>query len=206
MKVLFILAGLGALGILAVRRLADQYTEPAIYDPSQPDTVGPIDPAPVDLAPPVDSAPAVNILGFQIPDLMTYRPPKAAAPYTETISKAERENAIPEGLLARLLYQESRYRQDIITGKVRSPVGAVGIAQFMPATAKDLGVDPLDPTSAINGAGRYLRQLYNQLGTWSQALAAYNWGIGNVKRKGMAKAPAETRAYVAQITADTGVN
>jgi soluble lytic murein transglycosylase-like protein len=75
----------------------------------------------------------------------------------------------------------------------------------MPATAQDLGIDPLDPAQAIPAAGAYLRRLYDATGTWSKALAAYNWGIGNVQRKGLAAAPAETRAYVAQITGDTGV-
>lgn len=127
---------------------------------------------------------------------------RAPEQYAAAISRAEIEHQIPPMMLERLLYQESRYREDIITGKVRSRVGAVGIAQFMPATAADLGIDPLDPNQAIQGAARYLRRLYNRFGNWTEALAAYNWGQGNVARRGLAAAPRETRTYWTQILAD----
>lgn len=52
---------------------------------------------------------------------------------------------------------------------------------------------------------RRRRHLYRQTGDWAQALAAYNWGIGNVRRKGLAAAPAETRNYYAGILADIGL-
>ena len=77
--------------------------------------------------------------------------------------------------------------------------------QFMPATAKELNVDPLNPAQAIWGAARYLKWLFDTTGSWPLALAAYNWGIGNVVNKGMAKAPRETLDYVASITRDTGL-
>lgn len=148
----------------------------------------------------------INELGFTMPPVSTWTPPATATPYLDTINAASAANGLPDGLLARLLFQESRFRTDIISGQTRSPVGALGIAQFMPATAADLGVDPLDTTSSINGAARYLKSLYAQTGDWSKALAAYNWGIGNVKRKGLANAPPETRAYVADITTDIGLS
>lgn len=129
----------------------------------------------------------------------TWYPPDA---YAGWIAETEQANGIPENLLARLLYQESRYRDDIISGATRSPAGALGIAQFMPATAAEWGIDPLDPYSAIEGAGRYIAWLYGQFGDWSLALAAYNWGIGNVKRKGLQNAPRETVAYVTDILGD----
>lgn len=127
------------------------------------------------------------------------------AQYQQIIADTEQANGIPSGLLARLLYQESRFRPDIISGATRSPVGATGIAQFMPATAAQWGIDPNDPRQAIPAAGQYLLSLYRQFGSWSLALAAYNWGPGNVARKGIAAAPAETRNYVAQITSDVPV-
>ena len=70
------------------------------------------------------------------------------------------------------------------------------------ATAQQLGINPLDPFQAIDGAGRYLASLYRQTGSWTEALAAYNWGIGNVNRRGIASAPTETRNYYTQILAD----
>lgn len=127
---------------------------------------------------------------------------KPPAKYADAIAVAEAQNGIPRDMLARLLYQESRYREDIITGKTRSPVGAVGIAQFMPATAREMGIDPLDPFQSIQGAGRYLARLYRMFGNWTEALAAYNWGPGNVQRKGLTNAPTETRNYFVQILAD----
>ena len=73
----------------------------------------------------------------------------------------------------------------------------------MPATAVEwLGseVAALDPVLAIPGAARYLRWLINKFdGNIEKAVAAYNWGIGNVQRKGLEKAPAETVAYVQAV-------
>lgn len=131
--------------------------------------------------------------------------PARAAPYADTIADAETRYGLPPSLLGRVLYQESRFRTDIITGQTRSTAGALGIAQFMPGTAREMGIDPLNPTQAIDGAARYLRRLYDALGDWSKALAAYNWGIGNVSRKGLDAAPAETRAYVREILSDVEV-
>jgi len=125
--------------------------------------------------------------------------------YQGMIMTAEQQYGLPDGMLARLLWQESRYRKDIIEGRTRSSAGALGIAQFMPATAADLGIDPLNVPQAIRGAARYLKTLYNMTGTWAEALAAYNWGIGNVQRKGLAAAPLETRNYYAQIMGDLGM-
>jgi len=128
-----------------------------------------------------------------------------AAPYRERIAAESVRYGLPDGLLERVLYQESRFRPDIISGATRSPVGAMGIAQFMPATAAELGIDPLNPDQAIEGAARYLKKLRGQTGSWSLAVAAYNWGVGNVLRKGIDQAPAKTRNYVAQVGRDVNL-
>lgn len=133
--------------------------------------------------------------------------PTGSGPYQAVIVNAATENGVPVQILAWLLWKESRYNPAIIDGTKRSPVGALGIAQFMPATAaQELGsvAAALDPTQAIPGAARYLRKLYQQTGTWQKALAAYNWGIGNVLRKGLASAPAETRDYYGTILNKAG--
>lgn len=135
--------------------------------------------------------------------------PIGSAPYRATIETAAAAFNVPVSILAWLLWKESRYNPAIISGAKRSPVGAMGIAQFMPATAREeLGSEAaaLDPERAIPGAARYLRKLYNQVGTWEKALAAYNWGIGNVRRKGLAAAPAETRDYTSTILARANSN
>jgi soluble lytic murein transglycosylase-like protein len=131
--------------------------------------------------------------------LNLWRPPEK---YALLIATAEARHGLPQDLLSRLLYQECRWREDIISGRLTSPAGAVGIAQIMPATAAEWGVNPLDPASAIDGAARYLSSLYSMFGTWTKALAAYNWGPGNVSRKGLGMAPAETLNYYSQILSD----
>lgn len=123
--------------------------------------------------------------------------------YRAAIANAETANNLPSGMLARLLWQESRYRADIIDGRKKSPVGALGIAQFMPATARELGLNPLDPIASIAAAGKYLAWCYRYVGGgWDRALAAYNWGAGNVTKKGLGVAPAETVAYYTGILGD----
>ena len=122
-----------------------------------------------------------------------------AAPYQDAIQGAQTKYGIPSNYLAKLLNAESSFDPKIISGQRKSSAGAVGIAQFMPATAAELGVNPTDPMSAIDGAGRYLSQLYAQFGNWPEAIAAYNWGSGNVSKKGLTNAPAETVNYVQKI-------
>lgn len=122
-----------------------------------------------------------------------------AAPYQDAIQGAQDKYGIPSNYLAKLLNAESSYDPKIISGQRKSSVGATGIAQFMPATAAELGVNPTDPMSSIDGAGRYLKQLYAQFGNWPEAIAAYNWGSGNVAKKGLANAPTETVNYVQKI-------
>lgn len=129
--------------------------------------------------------------------------------YASAIREVERRYGIPQDLLGRILYQESRFRTDVIAGTNRSPVGALGIAQFMPDTAREMGVNPLDPFDAIDGAGRYLKKMHGLFGNWREAMMAYNWGPGNVRKwlqagKGY-PAPMETSTYIAQVTADVPV-
>lgn len=131
--------------------------------------------------------------------------PSGSSQYRQIIEDAAARYGVPPLVLAWLLWKESRYLPDVINGTRVSRAGAIGIAQFMPATAREeLGsIDAaLNPAYAIPGAARYLAKLYNATGrTWATALAAYNWGIGNVQRKGLAQAPAETRDYYNTILA-----
>lgn len=138
-------------------------------------------------------------------------PGEAPEPYKGHITAAEIREGLPHNLLARLLWQESRYRADIIDGSTASPAGALGIAQIVPRWHP--GVNPLDPFASIDYAARYLRDLRRQTGSWEMALAAYNWGIGNLNKaltnygraNVMAYAPKETRDYVSDITGDVPV-
>ena len=95
----------------------------------------------------------------------------------------------------------------------RSPAGAKGLFQFMPDTAKSMGLgtflpdERTDPEKSARAAARYLRTLHGRFGNWALALAAYNAGEGRVGRTLVAKhattftaiadaLPAETRMYV----------
>lgn len=127
--------------------------------------------------------------------------PGKGAAYAAAFDAAEVANGLPAGMLSRIAYQESRYNP-----AARSPAGALGLMQFMPATAAGFGIDPLDPHASIDAAGRYMKSLYAQFGTWEKALAAYNWGQGNVMRKGIDAAPTETKNYFSQILADLGIS
>jgi soluble lytic murein transglycosylase-like protein len=128
-------------------------------------------------------------------------------PYDALITSSAIQYGIPPEVLYKLLRNESRFRPDIIDGRTKSPTGALGIAQFMPATAvEELGSveAALNPSLAIPGAARYLAKLRKSFGgDLTKAVAAYNWGIGNVKRKGLASAPKETVNYAFDIL---GVN
>lgn len=78
---------------------------------------------------------------------------------------------------------ESGGRQTDSNGNViTSSAGAIGIMQLEPATAASLGVNPYDEQQNIQGGTEYLQQLFAKFGDWVKALAAYNWGPGNVER------------------------
>lgn len=134
--------------------------------------------------------------------------PTGSAPYRNMIESAAATHGVPVSILAWLLWKESRYLPAVIDGTKRSRVGAMGIAQFMPSTAREeLGSEAaaLDPARAIPGAARYLAKLFRAVGSWQAALAAYNWGIGNVQRKGLSVAPAETVDYYTVILSKSGM-
>ena len=134
------------------------------------------------------------------PGTPAWTPPAAAQPYMAAIRQAEALYQLPPNLLARVLYQESRFRPDIIHCETISSAGAMGIAQIVPRWHPT--VDPCDPWDSIDYAGQYLAQLFDLTGSWERAVAAYNWGIGNLNRQGLAGAPKETRDYIASMKAD----
>ncbi len=81
-----------------------------------------------------------------------------------------------------------------------SPAGARGMMQLMPGTAAEMGVEnPFDPAQNIMGGARYLRRLLDRYrGDVKLALAAYNWGMGNVERRPEAM-PRETRNFIVKV-------
>jgi len=97
-------------------------------------------------------------------------------------------------MFLRLIQQESSFRPDVV-----SPKGAIGLGQLMPATAKELGVDPTDPMQNLEGAAKYLSQQLKRFGDPSLALAAYNAGPTRVAKLGRVPNIAETQNYVKTI-------
>lgn len=126
--------------------------------------------------------------------------PKTADPYLVEIRNAEATNGLPHDLLARLLWVESRYRPDIISGQTVSSAGAIGIAQIVPKWHPT--VNPRDPVASIRYAGQFLAQLKRQLGTWDKAVAGYNTGAGNVQ-KAIAKASTSGRDWLDFVADET---
>jgi soluble lytic murein transglycosylase-like protein len=118
-------------------------------------------------------------------------------PYAAIIEAAAREHRLPVELVRAVIQVESGFQALAV-----SPKGAIGLMQLMPKTALALSVDnPFDPVQNIRGGTRYLRQMLDQFGDLSRALAAYNAGPGVVRRHKDVPPIAETRRYVAAVLA-----
>ncbi|NRQ18885.1 lytic transglycosylase domain-containing protein [Ensifer sesbaniae] len=112
------------------------------------------------------------------------------------VKRVAQEEGVDEKLFMALVYQESRFNPC-----AKSPVGAIGLSQLMPGTAKDLGVDPHNVEDNLRGGARYLKQQLRRFnGNTNLALAAYNAGPGNVQKYGGIPPFKETQGYVANIT------
>ncbi|MBZ7195480.1 lytic transglycosylase domain-containing protein [Klebsiella oxytoca] len=114
------------------------------------------------------------------------------------MGKLEAMYNLPSGLLRSVAITESGGDQFAVSG-----AGAQGMFQFMPGTARDMGLrgnDVFDPIKSAEAAARYLSMLLQKNGgDLGKALASYNWGIGNVQKYGMALMPQETRQYIPKV-------
>lgn len=134
-----------------------------------------------------------------------------ASPYASLYIKYGQKHGVDPKLLEAQGFQESGWKPD-----AQSKAGAIGIAQLMPDTAKSLGLsveDAKDPEKAIEAQAKYMKLLLNQFGGKTEAaLAAYNWGPGNVSkhlkkhggilsRKDM---PEETAKYLSKLYDGSG--
>jgi Transglycosylase SLT domain len=118
-----------------------------------------------------------------------------ARQYEPFIQQASQTYGVDPALIRAVIRAESNFQNEST-----SPKGAMGLMQIMPGTAKDLGIrDAYDPQQNIMGGTRYLKGLLDRYsGDVPTALAAYNWGMGNVERH-PEKLPRETRAYIGRI-------
>lgn len=138
--------------------------------------------------------------------------PKNADRLVPTLKEVFREEGVPEALVWLAEVESS------LDPKARNPVGAAGLFQFMPPTAKRFGLstrfpdERMDPEKSARAAARYLRFLHGRFGSWPLAVAAYNAGEGRVGRVLEASTrhsfeaiaddlPAETQLYVPKVTA-----
>jgi soluble lytic murein transglycosylase-like protein len=111
------------------------------------------------------------------------------------ISRASRRYGVDEGLIKAVIQVESNFKPTAV-----SHAGARGLMQLMPATAAGLGVtDSFNPEQNVMAGTRFLKDMLNRYGgDLDKALAAYNWGPGNLER-GKGKLPRETQDYLVKV-------
>jgi hypothetical protein len=124
-------------------------------------------------------------------------PPQSLDDLCDMLVDAAHTNELPLAFFANLIWQESHFDSMVI-----SPVGAMGIAQFMPDVADELSLDAFDVSAALPASAHLLAVLFRRFGNLGLAAAAYNAGPRHIsnwlaKRGGL---PSETRNYVRDIT------
>lgn len=135
---------------------------------------------------------------------------------TELANRVANKNNVPESLFQKLIQTESSFDTE-----AKSPRGAMGLGQLMPATAKELGLNlkedrsigsVLHPESNLDASARYLRKLFDkytgegisQDEAWNFAAGAYNAGMGNIgkamEKVGKVEAWDQVAAVLPQVT------
>jgi len=116
----------------------------------------------------------------------------------DLFAKLEKQNGLPAGLLSSIYSAESSRGKNLV-----SPKGALGPFQFMPGTAARYGLkgsDVFDLNKSAGAAAKYLHDLMTMFnGNLQDAVAAYNWGPGNVMRNGLSSMPKETADYLRRV-------
>ncbi|OOR92511.1 lytic transglycosylase domain-containing protein [Moraxella bovis] len=147
----------------------------------------------------------------------TYNPTTAATPsrsanrnaYDHLIRAAAARHGVDPALVKAIIHTESAFNPN-----ARSPVGAMGLMQLMPSTARDMGVsNAWDPIQNIEGGVKYLAWLQRQFRNRDHVVAAYNAGLGNVRKHGGIPPFRETQNYVRSVNSryaslyrhDTGI-
>lgn len=117
------------------------------------------------------------------------------AAYAAKVAELSERFDLSPALIEALVWQESRWQANAV-----SPVGARGLAQLMPGTARELGVNADDPFANLEGGARYLREQLDRFdGDIEKALAAYNAGPGRVAAANGVPRIRETQVYVSSI-------
>lgn len=140
-----------------------------------------------------DTVESADLRAGERPDAPRLAP--LSQPFGEAVAHAAERHGLDPKLLHALVTVESAYRPN-----ARSPVGAGGLTQLMPATARELGVtDRFDPAANLAGGADYLARQLLRFGDLRLALAAYNAGPGRVAQLGRIPEIAETKAYVRSV-------
>lgn len=135
----------------------------------------------------------------------TYNPTTASTPsrsanknaFDAIIKNAAMRYGVEAALVKAIIHTESAFNPN-----ARSPVGAMGLMQLMPGTARDMGVsNAYNPNQNIDGGVKYLAWLQRQFSNLDHVIAAYNAGHGNVKKYGGIPPFRETRNYVQSVNA-----
>ncbi len=132
--------------------------------------------------------------------------------WVPVINAAEVQYGIPPNLLARMAYQESHFRQEIIDGTKPSTAGALGILQLMPRifpiVNAPIPFTAQDTSAQIQTAAQEIARLYTVYRDWGLALAGYNWGQGHLSTylANGGSIPQQTIDYVSQILADVPID
>ncbi len=161
-----------------------------------------------ELGPPVESTSGIDttapsaieqsLVQVPLPPILKPIIPRSREEICNALANSARSNNLPANFFIRLLYQESSFKLGVI-----SSAGALGIAQFMPETATDRGVDnPLDALQAIPASAELLGDLYLEFGNLGLAAAAYNAGPKRIQDwlAKRASLPPETQRYVKTVT------
>ena len=133
-------------------------------------------------------------------------PKRGGHKYEDAVVKEAQRLGVDPQLALHVLYKETGNLKNPETA--RSKAGALGVMQLMPRTAKELGVDPMNPEENIRGGVVYLKKMMDQFNDPTLALAAYNAGPGRVNQilrsgRGIEALPRETQNYVRM--ADGGI-
>ncbi len=122
-----------------------------------------------------------------------------AEKYRRSIEIYSRIYNVDESLVHSIIKNESCYQVN-----AKSPVGAIGLMQLMPGTAKDMLIsNPWDPEQNIQGGVRYIAEMIKTFnGDLRLAIAAYNAGPGNVRKYKGIPPFRETRTYVKRVMRD----